>query len=100
MDQILLTQDLAMKFLVWAVYYKGLELTPQTRFASLLDTDARAMFSLEECEKLDKLNAALFRCFDSQAIASASEQMHKAKALHEPCPYTEESLDMIFRSPK
>ena len=89
-QEALLTQDLAMKFLVWAVYYNELELGERRSFASY------GCFEADDAERLDRVKGALYNCFGAQSVANASFQMRKARQLGEPCPFGEESLNELF----
>lgn len=89
-QEAFLTPDLAMKFLVWAVYYNKLELGPERSFSSY------GIFGKEDADRLDRIKEALYKCFGAQSVENASAQMRKAKELGEQCPFTRESLDEIF----
>lgn len=89
-QEAILSQDLAMKFLVWAVYYNDLELAETHSFASYGE------FSTVDVQRLDRIKDALFKCFGAQSVANASFQMRKARQLGEQCPFGEESLNELF----
>lgn len=89
-QEALLTQDLAMKFLVWAVYYNDLELSEGMSFA------AYGAFDDADAQRLDRVKDALFKCFGAQSVANASFQMRKARQLGEPCPFGEDALNALF----
>lgn len=87
--------DTAMKFMVWASYYNGLDLDPDKSFVSYAK-DGRALFSKADAARLDRLKNVLFKCFEPASVANSIAAMKKAKETGEPCPFTEESLDLLF----
>lgn len=89
-QEAFLSQDLAMKFLVWAAYYNGIVPAADTSFASY------GCFSDADAQRLDRIKDALFKCFGNASVAGASAQMMKAKQLGEPCPFSEASLNELF----
>ena len=89
-QEAFLTQDLAMKFLVWATYYNGIVPEENTSFASY------GLFSTADAQRLDRIKDALFKCFGTSSVAGACAQMTKAKHLGEPCPFSEASLNDLF----
>lgn len=68
-QEAFLSQDLAMKFLVWAAYYNGIVPEENRSFGTY----------------------GLFA-----SVAAACAQMKKAKQLVEPCPFGEASLNELF----
>lgn len=82
--------QLAMQFLVWAVYYNDLELKENVSFA------AYGKFSADDAARLDRIKQALFRCFDQQSVDRSSEQMRMAKRMGEKCPFPQEALNGLF----
>ena len=79
MNEILMTPDVCMQFLVWSYYYH--EVMP------LKDSDAK---------RLDELKAMLFTCFEEESVVNACKQFLLAKVRHEPCPFSQASLDGMF----
>lgn len=89
-QEAFLSQDLAMKFLVWAAYYNCIVPTEDTSFESY------GCFSNADAQRLDRIKDALFKCFGSASVAGACAQMMKAKQLGEQCPFSEASLNDLF----
>lgn len=87
---VLMSQDVAMKFIIWAVYFKGLELDRGKSFARF------EKFSPSDVERLDRLQVALFKCFEPESVKAASENLKKAKESGEVCPFPEEYLNSLF----
>ena len=88
-------QDVAMKFMIWAGYYNGLELQKGSSF-SRFTRNGRPLFSMADAERLDRLQDVLFKCFDCVSVSRSMESLRKAKELGEPCPFSEESLNELF----
>lgn len=91
----LMPQDVAMKFMVWAGYYNGLDLEEGSSFKRFLK-DGRPLFAKADAERLDRLQDVLFKCFDCVSVSRAMANLKKAKETGEPCPFPEESLDELF----
>lgn len=89
-QEAFLSQDLAMKFLVWTAYYNGIVPAEDISFASY------GCFSGTDAQRLDRIKDALFKCFGSTSVAGACSQMIKAKQLGETCPFSEASLNELF----
>lgn len=89
-QEAFLSQDLAMKFLVWAAYYNGIVPEENRSFGTY------GLFADIDAQRLDRIKDALFKCFGSASVAAACAQMKKAKQLGEPCPFGEESLNELF----
>lgn len=87
-----MSQDLAMKFLVWSAYYNGIVPDADTSFSSY------GCFSSTDAQRLDRIKDALFKCFGSASVAGACAQLMKAKQLGETCPFSEASLNELFGS--
>lgn len=96
-NDVILPPDLAMQFLVWAVYYNGIELKEDTSFSSYA-CNGKALFAPEDAARLDRIKAALFKCFDQGSVDRSSAQLRKAKALGEICPFPKPALDALFGS--
>ena len=88
-------QDVAMKFMVWAGYYNGFELKEGCSFKRFTK-NGQSLFSKADAERLDRLQAVLFKCFDCVSVSRTMASLIKAKATGEPCPFTEESLNELF----
>ena len=94
-QEALMPADTAMKFMTWAGYYNGLDLVPGKSFADF-KRDGRSLFAKSDAERLDRLTGVLFKCFEPASVANAMAVLKHAKALGEPCPFPEESLDSLF----
>ena len=95
----LMPQDIAMKFMIWAGYCHGLELQEGSSFKRFIK-DGRPLFAKTDAERLDRLQDVLFRCFDCVSISKSMASLRKAKELGEACPFTEESLNLLFGTPQ
>ena len=95
----LMPQDVAMKFMIWAGYYNGLELQEGSSF-SRFTKNGRPLFAQADAERLDRLQDVLFKCFDCVSVSRSMASLKKAKVLGEPCPFTEESLNLLFETPQ
>lgn len=85
-----MSQELAMKFLVWAVYYNELELDETRSFTSY------GCFDIADAQRLDRIKDTLYKCFGAQSVANAGAQMKKARVLGETCPFSEDALNGLF----
>ena len=94
MDEILITPDTCMKFLVWSYYYHGIAPAPATSYA------ATGFFTAKDAEKLDVIKDAVFKCFDEASVKRALAQFDMAKARREPCPFSESELNTLFATPQ
>ena len=94
----LMSQDIAMKFMIWAGYYNGLELQEGSSFSRFM-RNGRSLFAKADAERLDRLQDVLFKCFDCVSVSRSMASLKKAKELGEPCPFTEESLNALFGTP-
>jgi len=87
---VLMPQDLAMKFMIWAGYYNGLDLVKGQSFARF------GKFSGSDVERLDRLQTVLFKCFQQESVSAAMRSIRQARINGEPCPFPEESLNELF----
>jgi len=90
MDEILMTPQTCMQFLVWSYYYHNI--MPQ-KGVSYAESNK---FSQADAERLDSLKETLFKCFEEQSVVNACKQFEMAKHNNEPCPFPQEVLDRIF----
>lgn len=90
MQEILMTPDVCMRFLVWSYYYH--ELMP----LRAVSYKACGKFSDDDSERLDELKDTLFKCFEEQSVVNACKQFQMAKERHEPCPFSQSELDNMF----
>ncbi|MCQ2199288.1 MAG: hypothetical protein MJZ19_06155 [Paludibacteraceae bacterium] len=94
MQEILMTPDVCMRFLVWSYYYH--DVRPEKR----VSYKACGKFTDADAERLDELKDMLFKCFEEDSVNRACEQFHKAKLLSEPCPFPQSELDKMFAGEK
>lgn len=94
MNEILMTPDVCMRFLVWSYYYH--DVIPQKNHSY----KECGLFSDDDCTRLDQLKDTLFLCFTEQSVINAVHQFQLAKIKNEPCPFTQQELDSMFASPK
>lgn len=90
MQEILMTPDVCMQFLVWSYYYHGIMPTKDMSYADC------AKFSRADAVRLDQLRDSLFLCFEEESVFNACAQFRKARELHEPCPFPQSQLDSMF----
>ncbi len=96
-SEILMTPDVALRFLVWTVYYHDLEPQSGLSFGRFLSDAKSAEFVRRAgVDRLDRLQEALFKCFEPESVARSVASLRRARALGESCPYTEESLAAVF----
>lgn len=94
MQEILMTPDVCMRFLVWSYYYHDVMPQPSVSYKSC------GKFSEEDSERLDQLKAMLFKCFEQQSVLNACKQFQLAKVRQEPCPFSQSELDNMFAKEK
>lgn len=94
MEEILMTPDVCMRFLVWSYYYH--DVIPQ-KGSSYSDC---GKFTVEDSERLDVLKEMLFKCFEEDSVMNACRQFQMAKLRQEPCPFSQAELDMMFAKEK
>ena len=90
MQEILMTPDVCMRFLVWSYYYH--ELIPLRN----VSYKVCGKFSDDDSERLDELKDTLFKCFEEQSVVNACKQFQMAKERHESCPFSQSELDSMF----
>ncbi|MCQ2226803.1 MAG: hypothetical protein MJZ01_02705 [Bacteroidales bacterium] len=89
-QEILMTPDVCMRFLVWSYYYH--DILPEAK----VSYKACGKFSESDSARLDELKDMLFKCFEEQSVSNACKQFHMAKLRNEPCPFTQDELDRMF----
>ena len=94
MNEILMTPDVCMQFLVWSYYYH--EVMP---LKSMSYKDC-SKFSDSDVKRLDELKDMLFTCFEEDSVVNACKQFQLAKVRQEPCPFSQASLDGMFAKEK
>jgi len=92
--------DMAMRFLIWAAYFNGIEPKVGKSFADITDSKGEHMFDPADAARLDRIQVALFNCFDTQSVANSVAQLRLAHIRGEQCPFTEESLNLMFGTAK
>ena len=96
-QEAIMTPDVAMKFLIWAAYFNGIEPEPSKSFGSYMKKGSGTpLFSQADAERLDRLKEALFKCFDAPSVARSVAQLKQAKVNGEQCPFPEDMLNMMF----
>lgn len=90
MDEILITPDTCMQFLIWSYYYHGIMPTKDTDYRSY------GTFSDHDGIRLNEIKDAMFRCFEETSVRNACKQFQIAKERHESCPFTQHTLDNLF----
>ncbi len=93
-NQVLMTPDVCMQFLVWSYYYH--DVIPEK------DKSYRqcGKFTEDDAKRLDELKDTLFLCFTEESVFNACKQFQMAKVRQEPCPFTQASLDNMFAGEK
>ncbi len=94
MQEVLMTPDVCMRFLVWSYYYHGIQPSPIRSYKEY------GMFTDADAERLDELKEMLFKCFEEQSVENACKQFQLAKVRQEPCPYPQSELDTMFAKEK
>lgn len=94
MQEIFMTPDVCMQFLVWSYYYHGI-IPERERSYSTYNK-----FTDEDAGRLDDLKDTLFKCFEEQSVINACRQFQLARVRQEPCPYPQDSLDRMFAKEK
>lgn len=94
MNEILMTPEVCMQFLVWSYYYHNV--MPEKK----VSYKACGKFSDADAERLDELKEMLFKCFEEQSVFNACKQFQMAKVRQEPCPFPQAALDRMFATEK
>lgn len=92
MQDILMTPDVCMRFLVWSYYYHGV--MPERSVSYRVC----GKFADKDAVRLDELRDLLFKCFEEQSVLNACRQFEMAKVRREPCPFAQDELDAMFAS--
>lgn len=90
MNEVLMTPDVCMRFLVWSYYYH--DIIPQKKHSY----SESGLFSKEDAQRLDQLKDMLFKCFTEESVINAVHHFQEAKIRKEPCPFTQAELDLMF----
>ena len=90
MQEVLMTPDLCMRFLIWSYYYHDI-IPEQGKSYSV-----SGKFAETDVERLDQLNETLFRCFVASSVINAIHHFQEAKRRQEPCPFSQGELDAMF----
>lgn len=94
MQEILMTPDVCMRFLVWSYYYHGVMPEKNVSYREC------GKFDEEDSKRLDELKEMLFKCFEEQSVVNACRQFQLAKVRQEPCPFSQTELDQMFAKEK
>lgn len=95
-QDVVMTPDLAMRFLAWAAFFNGVEPKCGRSFGRFVHSDGSPMFAADDVARLDRLQEALFKCFDPPSVKNAVAQVRLAKEKGETCPFSESELDFLF----
>lgn len=90
MQEILMTPDVCMRFLVWSFYYHDVMPEKKRSYKEC------GKFSDTDAERIDELKEMLFKCFEEQSVVNACHQFSLAKMRNEPCPFSQSELDVMF----
>lgn len=90
MDEVLMTPDMCMRFLVWSYYYH--DIIPQ----KVHSYSECGLFSDGDAIRLDQIKDTLFKCFTEESVINAVHHFQEAKIRKEPCPFSQNELDMMF----
>lgn len=90
MEEIIMTPEVCMQFLVWSYYYHGIMPEKNKSYVSY------GRFSDKDAKRIDELKETLFRSFEEQSVVNACHQFQLAKQRHEPCPFPQSQLDAMF----
>lgn len=94
MQEILMTPDVCMRFLVWSYYYHDIMPSKAVSYKE------SGKFCDADSERLDELKDMLFKCFEEQSVVNACRQFQMAKVRQEPCPFSQTELDCMFAKEK
>ncbi|MCQ2196660.1 MAG: hypothetical protein MJZ60_03960 [Bacteroidaceae bacterium] len=94
MQEIIMTPDVCMRFLVWSYYYHDIMPEKSVSYKQC------GKFSPEDVKRLDELKDTLFKCFEEQSVVNACKQFQLAKVRQEACPFPQSELDMMFAKEK
>ena len=94
MNEILMTPDVCMQFLVWSYYYHGVMPQKNVSYAEC------ELFAENDVTRLDELKETLFACFEEDSVQRACMQFQLAKHRNEPCPFPQDVLDQMFAKEK
>jgi len=94
MQEIIMTPDVCMRFLVWSYFYH--DIMPQAGQSY----KQCGKFTEDDAIRLDELKDMLFKCFEEQSVLNACKQFQLAKVRQEPCPFTQAELDAVFAEEK
>ncbi|MCQ2222730.1 MAG: hypothetical protein MJZ35_02955 [Bacteroidaceae bacterium] len=94
MQEVIMTPDMCMRFLVWSYYYHNVMPEKNRSY------EACGLFSDNDVRRLDELKDMLFRCFEEQSVFNACKQFQLAKVRGEACPFPQSELDRMFAKPQ
>lgn len=89
-----MTPDVCMRFLVWSYYYHNIQPEKSMSYKTC------GKFTDADATRLDELKDMLFKCFEEQSVFNACKQFEMAKQRHEPCPFPQSELDLMFAKEK
>lgn len=94
MEEIIMTPDVCMRFLIWAYYYHNILPEKDKSFKDY------GVFTSKDAKRLDEMRITLFKCYEEASVRNACAQFALAKEKNEPCPFTQEELDRMFAKNK
>ena len=114
MDEILMTPEVAMQFMVWSYFYHDVMPEKNVSYAKCGKFSAADVMHLDELKDMlltyrsssfapqqseqARLHSVWrrFKCFEEQSVFNACKQFQMAKVRHEPCPFSQAALDNMF----
>lgn len=92
MQNVIMTPEVCMRFLVWSYYYHNVVPEKNVSYSKC------GKFKPADINRLDELKTTLFLCFEEQSLNNAIAKFRMAKMRNEPCPFTQQELDSMFAS--
>lgn len=93
-DQILMTPEVCMQFLIWSYFYHSVMPEKDVSYSKC------GKFREADIKRLDELKDMLFKCYEEESIVKACKQFQQAKINQEPCPFPQTILDNMFAKEK
>lgn len=93
MNEIIITPEFCMQFLVWSYYYHSIIPAREGVFSE------SGMFRPYDADNMDAICSKILIFYGEESIRRACRQFDKAKEVGEECPFSQEMLDTIFAKP-
>ena len=90
MNEIVMSPDACMQFLVWSYYYHGILPEKNVSYSYY------GKFADADIQHLDNVKDTVFKCFEEESVRNACKQFQYAKERHEQCPFSQNTLDAMF----